>query len=58
MMHSYNSLSDWLSNTENFCPSVGDVNLLVITVHIPGATANTKKVKNDIEKVFFSEGDD
>ena len=49
----YNDLSGWLSNNENVCPSVGDVNLLVIPVHLPGSSFNTPEVKEDIEKVFL-----
>ena len=30
---SYNTLSGTLSNNENVCPSIGDVNILVIPVH-------------------------
>lgn len=53
----YNDLSGTLSNNENVCPSVGDVNLLVIPVHLPGSTFNTPKVKEDIEKAFFGKDD-
>ncbi len=53
----YNDLSGWLSNNENVCPSVGDVNLLVIPVHLPGSSFNTPEVKEDIEKVFFGKDD-
>ena len=53
----YNNLSGWLSNNENVCPSVGDVNLLVIPVHLPGSSFNTPEVKEDIEKVFFGKDD-
>lgn len=54
----YNDLSGTLSNNENVCPSVGDVNLLVIPVHLPGSTFNTPEIKEDIEKVFFGKDDD
>ena len=53
----YNSLSGTLSNNENVCPSTGDVNLLVIPVHLPGSTYNTESVKTDIEKAFFGKDD-
>lgn len=53
----YNDLSGWLSNNENVCPSVGDVNLLVIPVHLPESSFNTPEVKEDIEKVFFGKDD-
>ena len=36
MKYSYNDLSGILLNNENVCPSIGNVNLLVIPVHIPG----------------------
>ena len=49
----YNTLSGTLSNNENVCPSVGDVNLLVIPVHLPGSTMNTEEVRKDIETAFF-----
>lgn len=50
----YNDLSGTLSNNENVCPSIGDVNLLVIPVHLPGSEEyKTEEVRNDIEKVFF-----
>ena len=54
----YNDLSGTLSNSENVCPSVGDVNLLVIPVHLPGSTFNTQEVKEDIEKTFFGKDDE
>ena len=53
----YNTLSGVLSNNENVCPSIGDVNLLVIPVHLPGGTVNTEEVRNDIEKTFFGKDD-
>ncbi len=49
----FNALSGTLSNNENVCPSVGDVNLLVIPVHLPGSTYNTESIKEDIETAFF-----
>ena len=49
----FNTLSGTLSNNENVCPSVGDVNLLVIPVHLPGSTYNTESIKEDIETAFF-----
>ncbi len=56
---SYNDLSGTLSNNENVMPSIGDVNLLVIPVHLPGGDEyKTDKVKNDIEKAFFGDEDD
>ncbi len=55
---SYNTLSGTLSNNENVCPSIGDVNILVIPVHTFGSTYNTDEVKEDIEKAFFGEDDD
>lgn len=62
LKYSYNSLSGTLSNNENVAPSVGDVNLLVIPVHIPGSTGDdrtymTEEVRSDIEKSFFSSND-
>ena len=57
LKYTYNSLSGLLSNNENVCPSIGDVNLLVIPVHLPGGTYNTPEVKSDIEKAFFSKND-
>lgn len=52
----YNDLSGTLSNQENTLPSVGDVNLLVIPVHIPGDdTYKTEEVRSDIEEVFFGQ---
>ena len=53
----YNSLSGTLSNNENVCPSTGNVNLLVIPVHLPGSTYNTESVRSDIEKAFFGKDD-
>lgn len=58
MLYSYNTLSGTLSNNENVCPSVGDVNLLVIPCHLPGATNNTDQVLSDIKTAFFSENSD
>ena len=49
----YNAISGTLSNNENVCPSVGDVNLLVIPVHLPGSEFNTPEIKSDIETAFF-----
>jgi len=58
MKYSYNSLSGILSNNENVCPSIGNVNLLVIPVHLPGCDKyKTDEVRNDIEKMFFSTND-
>ncbi len=54
LMHSYNSLSGILANNENVCPSIGDVNLLIIPVHLPGDdTYKTDKVRDDIKEMFF-----
>lgn len=56
LKHTYTELSGALSNNRSVCPSTGDVNLLVIPVHIPGDEAfKTDKVKEDIETMFFSE---
>lgn len=55
----YNDLSGTLSNNKSVMPSLGDVNLLVIPVHLPGGNEyKTDKVKSDIEKVFFGDKDD
>lgn len=55
----YNDLSGTLSNNKSVMPSLGDANLLVIPVHIPGGNEyKTDKVKSDIEKVFFGDKDD
>ena len=55
LKYTYNSLSGTLSNNENVCPSIGDVNLLVIPVHIKGDdTYKTEAVRKDIETMFFS----
>jgi len=57
--HTYDSLSGILSNNENVCPSTGDVNLLVIPVHLPDGDAyKTDRVRTDIERIFFSEDDE
>lgn len=53
----FNSLSGTLSNNENVCPSIGDVNLLVIPVHLPNSTFNTSNIKEDIETAFFGKND-
>lgn len=54
MKYSYNDLSGVLLNNENVCPSKGDVNLLVIPVHLPGENKyNTEQVRNDIKETFF-----
>lgn len=54
MKHSYTSLSGLFYETETVCPSIGDVNLLIIPVHIPGSTTyRTEEVRKDIETVFF-----
>lgn len=51
-------MSGTLSNNENVCPSIGDVDLLVIPVHLLGGDAyKTDQVKNDIRKAFFSKTD-
>ena len=55
---SYNTLSGTLSNNENVCPSIGDVNILVIPVHTFNSKYNTKQVKDDIYKAFFGDEDD
>ena len=54
----YNTISGTLSNNENVCPSVGDVNILVIPVHLPGSEFNTPEIKEDIETAFFGKEDD
>ena len=57
LKYTYNSLSAILGNNENVCPSIGDVNLLVIPVHLPSSSNekyNTDEVREDIETVFFS----
>lgn len=55
----YETLSGTLSNNQTVCPSVGEVNLLVIPVHIPGSEEyRTEQVRSDIEKAFFSLEDD
>ncbi|MCQ2797716.1 MAG: hypothetical protein MJ241_04620 [Bacilli bacterium] len=55
LQYTYNDLSGLLENNESFCPSVGDVNLLVIPVHLPGVNKfKTNNVISDIEDVFFS----
>lgn len=57
--YTYNDLSGVLSNNENVCPSIGDVNLLVIPVNLPGDdTYNTEEVRQDIKKVFFGKNDE
>lgn len=56
--YTYNDLNGILSNNEYICPSIGDVNLLVIPVHLPGSNKyNTEEVRNDIEKAFFGKND-
>ena len=56
LMHSYDSLSGILANNESVLPSIGDVNLLVIPVHLPGEnTYRNDQVKNDIKEMFFGE---
>lgn len=58
--YTYDDLSGILANNENVCPSIGDVNLLVIPVHLPTTSKtqyNTEEIRSDIEKVFFSEND-
>ncbi len=55
----YQTLSGLLSNNQTVCPSTGDVNLLVIPVHLPGGDEyKTDQVKEDIQKVFFGSKDD
>lgn len=55
----YNDLSGILSNNKSVMPSLGDANLLVIPVHLPGGNEyKTDKVKSDIKKVFFGDKDD
>lgn len=55
----YNDLSGTLSNNKSVMTSLGDANLLVIPVHLPGGNEyKTDKVKSDIEKVFFGDKDD
>jgi len=59
MKYNYTSLSGLLSENESVCPSLGDVNLLVIPVHIPGSnTYRTEEIRKNIEKVFFSKNDE
>lgn len=59
MSLTYEAISGTLSNNQTVCPSIGDVNLLVIPVHIPGSEEyRTEQVRNDIERVFFSKNDD
>lgn len=59
LKYTYESLSGMLANNESVCPSIGDVNLLVIPVHIPGAEKyKTDAVRSDIEKMFFGKNDD
>ncbi len=58
IQYTYSDLSGTLSNNENVCPSIGDVDLLVIPVHLLGGDAyKTDQVKNDIRKAFFSKTD-
>ena len=57
----YNDLSGTLSNNENVCPSIGDVNLLVIPVHLPNSSLTDEErnlVKDDLETTFFGHGDE
>ena len=59
MKYSYNDLSGILANNENVCTSIGDVNLLVIPVHLPGSNEyNTEEVRQDIQRAFFSKNDE
>ena len=59
LKYTYNDLSGTLSNNENVMPSIGDANLLVIPVHLPGGDEyKTDKVKQDIQKAFFGEEND
>ena len=58
LKYTYGDLNGTLSNNENVCPSTGDVNLLVIPVHLPGGDAyKTDAVKEDIKTAFFSKED-
>ena len=57
----YNDLSGTLSNNENVCPSIGDVNLLVIPVHLPNSSLTDDErnlVKDDLETTFFGHDDE
>ena len=57
----YNDLSGTLSNNENVCPSIGDVNLLVIPVHLPNSSLTDEErnlVKDDLETTFFGHDDE
>ncbi len=54
----YEVLSGTLSNNQTVCPSTGDVNLLVIPVHLPGETNNTDQVLSDINEAFFGNQED
>ena len=57
----FNDLSGTLSNNENVCPSIGDVNLLVIPVHLPNSSLTDEErnlVKDDLETTFFGHGDE
>ncbi len=57
--HTYNDLSGILANNENVMPSTGDVNLLVIPVHLPGdETYMTEQVREDIKTTFFGKNDE
>ena len=52
----YQTLSGTLSNNQSVCPSIGDVNLLVIPVHLPGVTGyDPEEVREDIQQAFFGE---
>ena len=57
--YTYKDLSGLLANNENVCPSIGDVNLLVIPVHLPGDnTYCTEEIRNDIKQVFFGKNEE
>ena len=57
--YTFTELSGILENNESVFPSIGDVNLLVIPVHIPGSEEyKSEEVREDIEKVFFGDSED
>lgn len=59
LKYTYQNLSGVLANNEDVCPSIGDVNLLVIPVHLPGDnTYYTEEIRQDIQKAFFGKKDD
>ncbi len=56
LKYTYTELSGMLSNNESVFPSIGEVNLLVIPVHITGSEEYmTDEVREDIEQVFFGD---